>query len=237
MRDIVRLTLGISMGLVVYLLAVRIVPSVGLVRGLIKANRWLSSGTVTQIVLFVLSLALIFIFGRGDPGAYGLRGIMMRRLLIPIGISVAVSLLLIVPGLVLIVRGGSPGAAGPGMDLLRLILTVWVLASICEEVFYRGLLQGFLDPLRVHGFTLFRRYLSLPVVVCALGFGLGHLILLGRMGAPMVGFIVVNATVLGLLAGYFREATGSIVPAIAVHMTFNVVGASVPMILMKILSR
>jgi membrane protease YdiL (CAAX protease family) len=122
------------------------------------------------------------------------------------------------------------------MDLIRAILSVWVLASICEEVFCRGLLQGFLDPLRGYGLTVFRWHISVPVIVCALGFGLGHLILLGRMASPMVAFIVVSGSILGLLAGYYRETTGSIIPAIAVHMTFNVVGAGIPMVLMRIMS-
>jgi membrane protease YdiL (CAAX protease family) len=53
----------------------------------------------------------------------------------------------------------------------------------------------------------------------------------------MVVFIVINATILGLLAGYYRETSGSIIPAIAVHMTFNVVGAGLPMVLMRVIAK
>ena len=106
----------------------------------------------------------------------------------------------------------------------RFVLSVVLLASICEEVFARGLVLGFLAPLKRYSLAVLRWRLSAPVLISALGFGLGHLCLLGSMDSRMVVLIVVNAAVLGLLAGYHREKTGSILPAIAVHMAFNIVG-------------
>lgn len=40
------------------------------------------------------------------------------------------------------------------------------------------------------------------------------------------GFLA-NAAVLGLIAGYYREKSGSLIPAIGAHMTFNIVGVVV----------
>jgi membrane protease YdiL (CAAX protease family) len=53
----------------------------------------------------------------------------------------------------------------------------------------------------------------------------------------MVALVVPTATILGFIAGYFREKTGSIVPAIVAHFVFNVVGAGIPMLGMLVMSR
>jgi len=37
-------------------------------------------------------------------------------------------------------------------------------------------------------------------------------------------FTIISAIVLGIVAGFYRERTGSILPAIVVHMSFNVWG-------------
>jgi membrane protease YdiL (CAAX protease family) len=111
--------------------------------------------------------------------------------------------------------------------VLKLIVSVWVVGSICEELFFRGFLMGFLSPLKGYGFRILRLYLSVPVTVCAVGFALGHLMLLSVMDARMVAVIVVNSAVLGFIAGYYREESGSVIPAIGAHMTFNIVGAVV----------
>jgi membrane protease YdiL (CAAX protease family) len=44
------------------------------------------------------------------------------------------------------------------------------------------------------------------------------------MMGPMTIPICVSASLLGLVAGYHRQETGSLVPAILVHALFNVGG-------------
>ena len=67
--------------------------------------------------------------------------------------------------------------------------------------------------------------------MCAVLFGLAHLCLIGRMPGAMLPVIVLSTTLLGFIAGYFREKTGSLIPAIAAHITFNIVGYGVPKLL------
>ena len=114
--------------------------------------------------------------------------------------------------------------------LPQTVLFVWIIASICEEVFYRGLLQGVLDPLRKYGVRVLGVRFTAPVALCAVAFGLGHLCLRGMVPTPMLIAILISTTALGFIAGYFREKTGSLVPAIAAHMTFNVVGTLMPLL-------
>ena len=42
--------------------------------------------------------------------------------------------------------------------------------------------------------------------------------------------ILVSTTVLGFIAGYYREKTGSLLPAISAHTTFNIVGTLTPVV-------
>jgi len=134
----------------------------------------------------------------------------------------------------------TPGASSSEMmmpgGLLKPILSVWILASISEEIFFRGFLQSFFMPFKKYGFRVSKAYISVPVMICAVWFGLGHLSLLRLMSPDIVIGIVLNATVLGLLAGYYREKTGSVIPAIIIHMIFNIVGGFVTAYLTRMLS-
>ena len=120
-------------------------------------------------------------------------------------------------------------------SFLSSIILVWIIASSVEEIFYRGFLQTFLEPLKDIGLKLGKVYLSLPVILTALMFGFMHLCLKGKLPWQMVRFIIFNATVLGLIAGYYREKTGSLIPAYFVHLTFNVVGMGLPQIMMMVM--
>jgi membrane protease YdiL (CAAX protease family) len=58
-----------------------------------------------------------------------------------------------------------------------------------------------------------------------------HLSLLFQgMSGIFVAGIFLNTLLLGLLAGYLREKTGSLYPSIYVHILFNIVG-SLPLLL------
>ena len=63
------------------------------------------------------------------------------------------------------------------------------------------------------------------MLVGALFFASMHVMLLTTgMGSSAVFNIVLSAFILGVVAGYYREKTESLIPAIFVHMLFNVGG-------------
>ncbi len=234
MKPLGRLVVGVGMGTAVYFLGLLVVPSLGPVETLVEGTSWLSRGDVSQATYLVLSLALIAILSGGSFKGYGCVGTRPRQVFRPIPMSVGASLLVIVLGMILIAATGRPKpgehpAMGGGM--VKTMVSVWVVASICEEVFNRGLVLGFLDPLSVYSVRFLKQRITLPVAISAIGFGLGHLCLLGAMDTRLVVFAVINATFLGFIAGYHREKTGSLLPAIAVHMTFNVVGGTISCVL------
>lgn len=227
-----RLLVGIAMGCIIFFLASYLVPSIGFVSRTARATPWLSRGDVTQIVLLGSSLVLIMLFSRGDTSRFGIQRAAAKDVRRSVVLSAGACSTFVGFGMLCVaLSGGSPQAEpSPPMaagGVLKLVVSVWVVASIAEELFFRGFLMGFLSPLKGYGFRILRLYLSVPVIVCAVGFALGHLPLLSVMDARMVAVIVANAAVLGFIAGYYREKSGSLIPAIGAHMTFNIVGAVV----------
>ena len=112
---------------------------------------------------------------------------------------------------------------------LHSVIFVWIYASTCEEVFTRGLLQSFLSPLVPYGVNLSQKLrLSLPVLFSGLYFGLMHIVAIDKMGPP----VIILTSLLGIVAGYYREKTDSLIPAIIIHALFNI-GGMLPMWLLS----
>lgn len=112
------------------------------------------------------------------------------------------------------------------LSFLQQIIFIWIYASIAEEVLTRGLVQSSLASWGKYGFVVLGFRISLPVLVSALFFGLMHA-MQSAIGAGSYTVIVtvLFAFILGLVAGYHREETQSLVPAIIVHMFANVGGS------------
>lgn len=240
MKKPVRLILGIMLGLAVYYLSSEMIPSIGFIDGFVRRNNWLTGNDITQASFLIISLLLISLFSRGKVATYGLRPVKVSAMKKPVLLSIIVSFVIISISMVLSMKSMQSGVSSESMmaprGILKPILSVWVMASISEEVFFRGLLQGFLSPLKQYGFTFIKIHVSVPVTICAVWFGLGHFGLLRVMNVDVVIGIVISAMALGFIAGYYFEKTGSIIPAIAVHMVFNIVGTFTTVIFMKVLA-
>lgn len=111
------------------------------------------------------------------------------------------------------------------MSAIQVFIFVFIYASIAEELLFRGVLLNFLEPLKKIGFNFFKRKISLPVLISALAFGLGHLVLVftGVQAAFLVR-VVVFTTLLGIVAGYYQEKYDNNAYAIIVHMAGNSIG-------------
>ena len=108
---------------------------------------------------------------------------------------------------------------------LKNFLSVFNLASIGEEFLFRGFFQNYLKPLSVWGFKIFKRRISLPVLISALTFSAAHLILLASgVDTMFIIRILVFTFVLGLIAGYYQEKHDNHIFAILVHMAGNLMG-------------
>jgi membrane protease YdiL (CAAX protease family) len=105
----------------------------------------------------------------------------------------------------------------------QIILFFWISAPIQEEIVFRGFLQSVVEIHRPGVVRLGRLTLPFAVCISALLFAVVH-IATGRLGASLgqVMFIVFGAFVLGLLAGWLRWKSSSLLPAILVHAIFNI---------------
>jgi len=233
-----RLIFGVILGLTIHYCSLMVIPSIGFIDEFVKKHQYITRGDVIQTSFLVLSFVLIILFSRGKVSKFSLKAVKIGKLKNPILLSIVFAFVIISINMLLRIIIEKPGQGFSVMmmpgGLLKPILSVWILASISEEIFFRGLLQSLFMPLKEFGFKLYKSFISVPVMVCAVWFGLGHLGLLRMMRPYIVVGIVVNATVLGLVAGYYREKTGSIIPAIVVHMVFNIVGTFVAVLFMSV---
>ncbi len=201
---------------------------------------WLPRSELIQILILIFSLILISVFSRGNWRNYGFKTISVKSVFRPI-LTVIVTLIVlqVIFAVNMKLTGAKaehPGTAG--MSLFQLFIYVFIFASIAEEIFFRSLIQTILAPLKIIHLTIFKIKLSLPVIMSAFLFAFAHLgLLLAGAGVIFTMNIVLMAFILGLIAGYYREKTGSIIPAIAAHMTFNFIGGILPLAIMQLLSQ
>lgn len=185
-------------------------------------NIWILNG-VNLLVGIFLSFILILTISRTKLSKYGFN--LTQNLKPRISILLGLGL-----GILATVSGALFGIDEPPMTSLytftQQVIFIWIGASINEEILVRGLVQSFLDPLKIYGFHLFKIRVSLPVMVSAVFFGLMHLVLLTvGMGFMSVLYIVVYAFILGIFAAYLREQSDSLIPAILIHMCANIGGS------------
>ncbi len=132
-------------------------------------------------------------------------------------------LILGLTGAIAVKSGHSAGAMGLGFTKLQVVVFIWLYSSICEEILTRGLLQTLLQRAAAAG-TPGRWQRNAPLILSGLFFGAMHLFLVRLMGASAL-LIVAFATYLGLVAAHYRQKTGSLAPAILLHMLFNIAGS------------
>ena len=189
---------------------------------LVQTKLWLVL-FLNHTAMLILSMIIMLAVSRGKLSIYGFKratNIQLKRIIL-LGLGIGIISTLIGNFL----PGTSSGMAEE-LSLLHLIIFIWIYASICEEVLIRGLIQSSLVSWGKYGFNGFGIRITLPVLIGALVFGFMH-IAQSAMGASgyRVVVTVMFAFVLGIVAGYYREETGSLVPAIIVHTFANVGGS------------
>jgi membrane protease YdiL (CAAX protease family) len=228
-RTLVRVGFAVLLGLLANSGAMILLSALTAVRPtLFSDHPWLI-GPVNHTGMVAAALLIMLILTRGRLGSCGF--------CLPSRFSVAPLLML---------SGGLSGLAYvlglllpeesfallQGLTPLQQVALVWIYASVAEEVLTRGLVQSYLRPVADRGVRLGRLRLSLPVLVSASFFGAMHLMLL-TLAVPLAGvlLIVAFATAVGLVAAYYRERTGSLLPAMLAHAFANATGSVLDWIL------
>ncbi|MFH1699682.1 MAG: CPBP family intramembrane glutamic endopeptidase [Candidatus Zixiibacteriota bacterium] len=122
--------------------------------------------------------------------------------------------------------GGNGNPLVKSLTFLQIVLFVWIFSSIIGEVFTRGFLRGHLSVLSGKYFRLLFVRIELPVLISALFFACMHFVLLfAGVDATTMVVVFFFTLSIGLMAGHLRAKTGSLIPAIAVHILANIGGA------------
>lgn len=187
----------------------------------IKSVEFLNKGS-THISMLILSILLILLLNKGSLKDYGFKLWRLGSFYKIIILSVGIGFISDVLGNILSFSDDQTFPTG-NFTLPEIVIYVWLLASIAEEVLFRGLIQSFLNPLKNIKIKLFSKTISFPVIFSAVSFGLIHLALItAGVDIFIVLTIVFFGIILGIIVGYYRENTGSLIPAIIVHMSFNI---------------
>ena len=220
---IFRILIAIILGLIVLMLSSVIMMEISLNTSVFDDFSIIKK-TFQHSAMVFFSLLIIIIINKGNLRNYGFRWNWNFPFLKVVLISLLFGFTSMLIGRIIPVSIANNPVVN--FNIIEKILYIWIFASISEEVFTRGLIQSFLSPLKSTGIYLFGKFISIPVIVGALFFGLMHLALLSMgMNILFVINIVFFAIILGLIAGYQKEKTDSLIPAIIVHICSNVGGS------------
>ena len=217
MKNIERLIYGLSLTLLVFVVAV--IPG----SRLPLRSAVIPSSFITHSIMLLLSLVLIVCTRKQVDYRFSVPKIkrIVKPFLFGFVASVAVNFIMVV--LTKKMGGKVEGhAALATMNPLQTFLFVFLYASIAEEFLFRGFLMNILKPMKTKGFTLFKKRISVPVLVSSIAFSLAHLVLIAT-GANVFFLvrILLFTFVLGLIAGYYQEKNDNHAFAIIVHMSGN----------------
>jgi membrane protease YdiL (CAAX protease family) len=187
-----------------------------------------NGSNLMHVGMFVFSFILILILSKGKISEYGFKigeNLKFKQTII---VGLIAGLIITSTTLYLPIN---PPPGTEGFSFIQVVIFIWILASIAEEVLTRGLVQSYLSPLGVFGFSIFGFRITLPVLFAALFFGAMHLgLFMAGLDSFSVWAIVISAFIMGIIAGYYREKTQSLIPPILIHMLFNITGTIIGLI-------
>lgn len=115
----------------------------------------------------------------------------------------------------------------------QVLLMLWIMAPLVEELFVRGLVQTWMDGTAKRTISLGFVRMPVPALTGALLFGAMHLMLLHHGIDGLTTTIIVCMTAsLGLVTGYYRAKTKSLAIPLAAHVAFNLASQFVGAIFM-----
>ena len=223
---LIALVIGIVVSMVIYSVSFAVMVAVAKKRkseaNITLTNPWMTSAIVSPVVL-CLSLLTIFLLSMGMLPLWGFQfpTFEVVVLLSTIGIIAAVVVVLVSEHI-----SQTPEKMNPPSDKrgrITFFIVIVLLASIAEEMLFRGFLQNILDNALLLALDLGWFSITGGAVVSAIVFGLIHVAPAKQMGSS-VPVLVISAAILGLIAGIFLTVSGSIILPIIVHMEFNLVG-------------
>lgn len=220
MKNNERIIYGLLITMLVFAIATFIGKNIDL------NSSFLPKSFVTHTLMLLLSIIMIYIFKKNVN--YEISIPKFKEILKPILFGLLAAIIVnVLMTIITQILGGKieMHPAFMKMSLLQIFVFVFIYASIAEELLFRGFLMNILEPLKTIGVSILKRKISVPVIISAFTFGLGHLILItAGVGELFLLRVVVSATIIGLIAGYYQEKYNNNAIAIIVHMSSNLMG-------------
>ena len=223
---LIALGIGIAVSMVIYAAAFAVMVTVVKKRkqeaNVTLTHPWMSSAIVSPVVL-CLSLLAIYLLSMGMLPLWGfqLPTVEVLGLFSTIGIVTAICVVLASEHI-----SPTPEKMNPPSDMrgrIQFFVVIVLLASIAEEMLFRGFLQNILDNSLLLAINLGWFSITGGAIISAIVFGMIHIAPAKQMGSS-VPVLVISAMILGLLAGIFLTASGSIILPIILHLEFNLIG-------------
>ncbi len=220
-----------AIGLVLFVFASVVTKLVAMASPDLFVNLPYLSQLIKQCIMLLIVLLGVRLSGMGRV-AFGFR----RGTHFPAKYAVLLPILLgIVTSVVMVFSPASGLKIVQQYGFLKYILFIWILSSIVEEFFVRGLLQSLIKPVKETGSFL---HPGSRVLTSAAIFASMHLILLFR-GVDLwtVGITFIATFGLGWITAFLRDKTESLVAPVVAHTLFNVggfIGGIISMIIIKI---
>ncbi|MCE4620424.1 MAG: CPBP family intramembrane metalloprotease [Desulfurococcales archaeon] len=177
-----------------------------------KTSEELLSGAASQLTFIVMSLTITVSLTNGFEYS-GLR-ITFCCLFEALLYSGALAIVIALASMVLHMQYDYEPPFLP-RRLIEAVLVAFLLAPFSEELMYRGVVEGYL---------LSHTSLATAILVPAILFSLMHIIPFNNAPRPVLATVLTGALLLGVIAGYYRAISNSIIPAFASHSTSNIIG-------------
>lgn len=171
-----------------------------------------------QILFIVLSIAFVKLALRNRFSIIGFQIPSSTYILISFILSITFSILI---AYVEIIVAGHEEPISPIPEIVIgspfYYLLAFILAPAGEETLFRGLLVGYIVEETATNPWI-------PILLSATLFSTTHLIPFSTAPPIQKAFVVSTAFILSTIAGYLRIKSSSILPAITVHLCFNLGG-------------
>jgi len=191
--------------------------------GILSLFKFIPIGLASQLLILIISSGLIYFFNKNGIIDFNIKKVTIKQIIQSILVTF---LVLLVAQFVFYYSIGNTNeehivTSLSGVSMVFMLL----LASISEELLFRGFLQNMLDPLKSYGLKIMNLKLSLPVILSGILFGLIHFgIMSTGVSFNFALTIVLPAVIVGILAGFFQEKYNNFSLAIIVHITANITG-------------
>ncbi len=225
MKKSTHIIVSITIYIVIDIIAIFLIP-----KYIDLGNEMAHRSFVTHTSILLISGVMIYLFQKYKLLQFNISKIRFKQIFKPILITIASLIVvnMLINSALHLFKIDIPKEthiAFAKMTTLQLFLFVFIYASIAEEMLSRGFLQNALHPLRGIGIKIRTIKISLPVIISGVLFGLGHIVLINTgASTSFLIRIVINTTIIGIIAGYFQEKHNNTSYAILVHMTANLPG-------------